>query len=277
MYGFRLAAEHESCRRRRRTKDEEFMAFSPRHFATAGVLALALVMPASAKALDDRQKEEIGAFIKQYLIENPEILLEVQDALEAKQQAARQQQAAMAVAQNESQIFASADDIVLGNPKGDVTIVEFFDYNCGYCRHALADMETILKADQNVRFVLKEFPILGAESVAAHKVSDAFRRIAPEKAGAFHRAMLGSKGRATQDSALDVAESLGVDAERILKEMKDSPNDAQVQETYRLAQSLGITGTPSYIVGNEAVFGAIGSATIEKKVANVRSCGKASC
>ncbi|WP_284727881.1 DsbA family protein [Sphingomonas psychrolutea] len=245
--------------------------------AATALMLLSVALPTTAGALDDAQKKEFGAFIKEYLIANPEIMLDVQDALEQKQRDARLQQASMAVKENKDALFSSSHDIALGNPNGDVTIVEFFDYNCGYCKRALSDMEDILAKDKNVRFVLKEFPILGPESAAAHKVSDAFRKIAPEKYGDFHRALLGAQGRADEGSALEVAESLGVSEEQIRKMMAESPNDASVKETYQLATSLGITGTPSYIVGDEAVFGAIGAEAIGQKLANVRSCGQTTC
>ncbi len=255
------------------------MSFFPKTLLSVSALAiaasLAFVQPAAA--LDDQQKKEFGEFIKEYLIEHPEIMLDVQAALDKKQEEARLVQSNQAVSENKDKIFNAKYDISIGNPKGDVTVVEFFDYNCGYCRHALSDMDTLLKKDTNVRFVLKEFPILGPESVAASKVSDAFRKLAPEKYAQFHHALLGSDGRATEDTAMDVATSLGVSEDAIRKEMAQSPNDASVKETYQLATDLGLTGTPSYIIGNEAVSGAIGIDALEQKVENVRSCGKTTC
>ncbi|HCL64219.1 MAG TPA: disulfide bond formation protein DsbA [Rhizobium sp.] len=253
------------------------MALKLKYLAAAALMILPVSLPTAVNALDDQQKKEFGEFIKEYLLANPEIMLDVQDALEKKQNDARLKQASAAVEENKDALFSSKHDISLGNPNGDVTIVEFFDYNCGYCKRALTDMEEILSKDKNVRFVLKEFPILGPESLAAHKVSDAFRKIAPEKYGEFHRALLGAEGRASEDSAIAVATSLGVTEADIRKMMADNPNDEAVKEAYQLATSLGITGTPSYIVGNEAVFGAIGSESIEQKVANVRTCGQTAC
>jgi len=245
---------------------------------TLTALALAAsIVPAQAFAFDDQQKKELGEFIKQYLIENPEIMLDVQDALQKKQQMAQQVKATMAIENNTDGIFDSKYDVTLGNPKGDVTVVEFFDYNCTYCRHALPDMQALLKQDKNVRFVLKEFPILGPDSVAAHRVADAFRRLAPEKYGDFHVALLGSDGRASEDTAIQVASSLGVSEDKIRAEMKKSPNDDIVQATYQLAANLGISGTPSYVVGNEMVPGAVGIDDLEAKVKNMRACGKTSC
>lgn len=230
-----------------------------------------------AHALDEQQKKEFGAFIKEYLIENPEIMLEVQEALERKQYETRNAKAADAVAGNEKALFQSKYDLSIGNPDGDVTLVEFFDYNCGYCKRAMADVDTILKTDKNVRFVLKEFPILGPESVEAHKVSNAVKLIAPEKYPEFQRTLLGSSGRANEESAIEVATSLGLKEADIRKSMAENKNDAQVKEAYQLATELGITGTPSYVIGNEAVFGAVGAAPLSEKIANMRTCGKATC
>ena len=246
--------------------------------ATLGLaLAATTALPLAAQALDAKQKEEIGAYIREYLIANPEVLVEVQSALEKKSSDARAAQAVKAVDSNRDAIFSAEGDLALGNPQGDVTVVEFFDYNCGYCKHALADMDTILGKDKNVRFVLKEFPILGPDSLAAHKVSDAFKKIAPEKYPEFHRTLLGGEGRADEARALEVAASLGVDEAAIRGKMTASPNDASVSEVYRLATELGVSGTPSYVVGNEAIYGAIGAEALEEKVANVRSCGKTTC
>lgn len=245
--------------------------------AAVFALGLAAASPLPALALDDSQKEEIGAFIKEYLLANPEILLDVQDALQEKQQEAQKAQALAAIAGNAQAIFSSPYDISLGNAEGDVTVVEFFDYNCGYCKRALDDMDEIIAADGNVRFVLKELPILGPDSLAAHKVSAAVRDLAPEKYGDFHRALLSADSRATEESSIAVAETLGLSEADIRRTMEEKPHDDAVRETYSLANTLGITGTPSYVIASETVFGAVGADTIGEKIANVRSCGKATC
>lgn len=255
------------------------MNFSTKMIA-AGALAAFMAgvsLPQSALALDQKQKDEFGAFIKEYLLANPEIMLEVQEALATKQRAKQQEAAEGAIAENKQAIFNSKYDMVLGNPDGDVTVVEFYDYNCGYCKRALTDMEDILAKDKNVRFVLKELPILGPDSLAAHKVSAAFRLVAPEKYGEFHRALLGSEDRATEETAIAVAGTLGVTEKQLRAKMEKEPHDAAVREAYTLANDLGITGTPSYVIGNEAVFGAVGAEEISTKVANMRSCGKTAC
>ncbi|RWX78787.1 DsbA family protein [Neorhizobium lilium] len=245
--------------------------------AAGSALAVLLSTAAPALALDDSQKKEMGDFIREYLVQNPEVLIEAQNALEAKQQAMRLAQSTKGVTENKDQIFASPVDITLGNPKGDVTIVEFFDYNCGYCKHALSDMDDILAKDKNVRFILKEFPILGPDSIAAHRVANAVRLLAPEKYAQFHRALLGGQEHASEQTAIAVATSLGLNEAEIRKSMVQNPNDGQVRQAYQLANAIGITGTPTYVVGNEALFGAVGQEAIEEKIANVRSCGKSTC
>lgn len=254
------------------------MKFSLKTMATASVMMLgAMTAAMPAHALDDRQKEEFGAFIREYLIQNPEIMLEVQDALEKKQQEQVASQASQVIERNHDAIFNSENDIALGNPQGDVTIVEFFDYNCGYCKRALSDMDAILSKDKNVRFVMKELPILGPDSEAAHKISAAVRKIAPEKYGEFHRTLLGSQGRATDATAVAVAAKLGINEADIRKTIADNPNDGDVAKVYQLARNLGVSGTPSYVVGNEAVFGAVGVSQLQEKIANFRACGKGTC
>ncbi len=244
----------------------------------AAVMALSVwALPAPAVALDDAQKEEIGAFIREYLIANPEVLIEAQEALQAKQQAEQLAQARRAISEASDAIFNSPNDVVLGNPEGNVTIVEFFDYNCGFCKRALRDMEEIIASDPNVRFILKEFPILGEDSMAAHRVSVALQRIAPEHYNAFHWELLGGNGRATEDRAVAVASELGVDEAALREAMEDPAIAETLTENYQLADSLGISGTPSYVVGDEAVFGAVGVGPLIAKVDNMRSCDSATC
>jgi protein-disulfide isomerase len=240
--------------------------------------AVALSMTAiSANAFDDAQKKEIGAIVKDYLIEHPEVMIEVQQALQKKQEEARMAQSKAAVTENQEAIFNASQDYVLGNPKGKITIVEFYDYNCGYCKRAIGDMDAVIKSNPEVRFVLKDFPILGPDSLAAHKVADAFRRAAPEKYGKFHRALLGGQAHANEARALEVAESLGVKESTIRKKMAENVEDSGVQQTYKLASQLGISGTPSYVLADEAIFGAVGADTLNEKVANVAQCGKTAC
>lgn len=246
---------------------------------TSAALAAVIiaVSPLPASALDDTEKEELGEFIREYLIQNPEVLFEVQAAYEAKQQDIQLEKSRKVISQAQDAIFNSSNDVILGNPVGDVTIVEFFDYNCGYCKRAMKDMEEIIAKDPNVRFVLKEFPILGDDSVAAHRVSMALTQVAPEKYEEFHFELLGGQERATEASAIAVATSLGVDEDALRAAMDEDSITESFRQAYQLADGLGISGTPSYIVGEEAVFGAVGVPTLMDKVDNMRSCDSTTC
>ncbi len=249
-----------------------------KNYTKAAVVALAIgTVPAPALALDAAEKEELGAFIREYLIANPEILFEVQEAYTAQQEAQQRDQARLAISSAQEEIFQSPHDLVLGNPEGNVTIVEFFDYNCGFCKRAMRDMQEMIDADPNIRFVLKELPILGDDSLDAHRVSVALQRIAPDKAVDFHMDLLGGRGRATEETAIEVAVALGVDEAKLREAMKDESISELFTATYRIADNLGISGTPSYVVGDEAVFGAVGVEPLTAKVENMRTCASATC
>jgi protein-disulfide isomerase len=249
------------------------MKFKSLFAATALTFA---TVAGGAQAFDQSQKDEIGKIVREYLIAHPEVLVEAQQALEKKQAQDRMNQAKVAVKENADAIFNAATDISLGNPQGKTTVVEFFDYNCGYCKRAVSDMDAILKANPDVRFVLKEFPILGQDSVDAHKVSFAVKTVAPEKYGDFHRALMSGE-HANEARAIEVAKSLGVSEEALRAKMAEVSQDDSVRQAYELATKLGITGTPSYIIGDEAVFGAVGESELNQKIASVRQCGKTTC
>jgi len=222
----------------------------------------------SAPALDRSAVEEV---VRSYLLENPEILTEMQSVLEERQKDAERVAQVDTIRTASADIFDSAHDGIFGNPDGDVTIVEFFDYNCGFCKRALGDMEAMVAADPKLRFVLKEFPILGPDSQRAHVVSMAFRQLHPEKYGDFHLAMMKSAGRATEESAIRTAVSLGADEAQLREAMKNPEIASVFAGTYELANRLAITGTPSYVIGEEVVFGAMGRELLGEKVEIARN------
>ena len=216
-------------------------------------------------------RKEVEGIIRDYLLKNPEVLLEVQDALEAKQKE-EQRLAALGVIKNsKDEIFNSTFDGVVGNPKGKVTIVEFYDYNCGFCKRAIEDMQALTKSDPDLRFVLKEFPILSPDSQKASVVSMAFHLMHPEKYGEFHTALLGGQGRATESTAIKVALSLGADEAALREKMKDPRIAETLSRTYDLATKLSITGTPSYVVGTEVIFGALGQQDLAEEIEEAKS------
>lgn len=214
---------------------------------------------------------EIENIIRDYLVKNPDLLLDMQQALETKQRDEQRIANLEVIKSAKDEIFNAAYDGVVGNPDGKTTIVEFYDYNCGFCKRAREDMLGLTAADPDLRFVLKEFPILGPDSTKAHIVSMAFRTLMPEKYGEFHNQLLGGQGRATEAAAIKIALSLGADEAKLREEMKNPAINAAFEKTYDLANRLAITGTPSYVVGNEVVFGALGQEVLAQKIAEART------
>jgi protein-disulfide isomerase len=248
-----------------------------------GAFAVALsaltigAIPSPTLAFDDSQKAEIGTIVRDYLLANPEIIAEVQQALEEKRDTEAKEKARVALRDNASMIFASTNQFEIGPPDADVVVVEFFDYNCGFCQRAMTDMNRLLETDKNLKFVLKEIPILSEQSVEAHRVSIAFGRLMPEKYAEFHRLLLGARGIKDGARALQVAKELGADTAKLRKMAnEESVNDA-FREANALANQLGMTGTPSYVIGDEVVFGALGYDVLKEKIDNVRKCKSATC
>jgi len=233
------------------------------------------VAEASGEQLSRKDVENI---VREYLLANPEVLLEVQKALDAKQKEQQRIAQLSVIKDNKDKLFSLPTDGVIGNPDGTVTMVEFFDYNCGYCKRAIEDMRAITAADPNLRFVLKEFPILGPDSQKASVVSIAFHKMMPEKYAEFHTQLLGSQGRAGEAQAIKIAVSLGADEAKLREAMKDPAIARIIDETYELANKLAITGTPSYVVGTEVIFGAQGLDVLNQKLAEAKAaCATAAC
>jgi protein-disulfide isomerase len=245
----------------------------------AGLLAVAPAAVAQQPgAFTDQQKQAIGEVVRNYLLKNPELLQEVMAELEKRQ--SEQQRVAQATALKETRqtLINAPHSIVAGNPQGDVTLVEFFDYNCGYCKRALADVRTLAKADPKLRIVLKDFPVLGPESVEASRVSLAVKnQIQGDKLFDFHTKVMETRGRVNGERALAVAKEMGVDMARLQKDMQGADINAALQENVGLGDKLGLSGTPAFIIGDEIIAGAVGIEPLKQVVAGVRQCGKATC
>ena len=255
------------------------MRFDPRPLAAAALAALLIASPAAAPAqtFSGDQRGEIERIVREYLLSHPESLQEVMTELEKRQAAAETEKHRAAVQEHNATIFSSPRQVTLGNAQGDVTVVEFFDYNCGYCKRAMTDMLEILK-DSKVKFVLKEFPVLGEGSVQAAQVAAAARM--QDKTGKkyleFHQKLLGGRGQADKARALAVAKEVGFDVARIEKDMASDEVKGQLEESFKLAEALGLNGTPSYVVGSDVVVGAVGLSALKEKINGAR-CGKATC
>lgn len=245
----------------------------------AALLAAAVIGSSTlpAAALDPTDKPAIEKIVRDYLLANPELIAEVQQALQIKQELEAKERASLALTQNKDAIFTSKNQGVIGNKKGDVTVVEFFDYNCGFCQRAMNDMNVLLKADSNLKFVMKELPILSAGSVEASRISTAVYRLYPDQYERFHNDLLGLDGPKDGARALEIAGLMGFDMETLEAEAaKDDVLDA-FREANGLATSLGMNGTPSYVIGDEVIFGALGVDVLRGKIENVRKCGKTVC
>jgi protein-disulfide isomerase len=246
---------------------------------TALLLALPAAAPARAQTFSAEQRGEIERIIKEYLLKNPELMQDVMNELEKRQAMAEAEKHRDAVKQHSAAIFSSPRQVTLGNPQGDVTVVEFFDYNCGYCKRAMADMLDLMKNDGKVKFVLKEFPVLGEGSVQAAQVAAAVRmqdKTGGKKYLEFHQKLLTGRGQVDKARALAAAKEVGLDVARIEKDLAGEEVKATLEESFKLAEALGLNGTPSYVVGNDVVIGAVGLKTLQEKVNSAR-CGKATC
>jgi protein-disulfide isomerase len=250
-----------------------------RRFTFAATLLLTLgVLPGYTQSFSDSQRGEIEKIVREYLIRNPEVLQEAIAALE-KRQAAEEAAKHQAAVKDQAQIlFHSPRQVTVGNPQGDVDFVEFFDYNCGYCKRAMADMFDLMKQDPKLRVVLKEFPVLGPGSVEAARVSIAVRM--QDKTGKkfldFHQKLMSGRGQADKARALAVAKETGFDVARIERDITSDEVRLTLDESAKLAEALGLNGTPSYVIGPNVVVGAVGLPALKEKV-NTARCGRAVC
>ena len=270
-----------------------------RSVMSAVMAGLILLVPQAIRAQDLREEieaivkdylathpDEVGEIAKSYFIKHPESVGQMLVEIIKNRRAANASTGAppgfnaktaadqsAAVVNNAAELFSSPHQVTLGNPKGDVTLVEFFDYNCGYCRRALSDMLTLIKDDAKLKIVLKEFPILGPGSGEAARVAVAVRMQDPsgEKYLAFHRQILSSPGAASKDKALAAAREQGLDMERLEQDMASDEVRTTIEESVKLAGTIGIRGTPGYVIGNNVVVGAVGIAALKSTIDSVRA------
>jgi protein-disulfide isomerase len=254
-----------------------------RPFRLIAPALLALVLgaapqAASAQGVSDVQRSDIEKIVREYLLKNPEVLEEAMNELSKRQAAADAEKHQASIAKNSEAIFNSPRGVTLGNKDGDVTFVEFFDYNCGYCKRAMADMMELMKADPKLKVVLKEFPVLSQGSVEAAQVAVAVRMQDPtgKKYLDFHQKLLTGRGAADKARALAAAKEAGLDMAKLEKDLGSAEVKSTLEENLKLADSLGMNGTPSYVIGKQIVIGAVGLEALREKIATAR-CGKATC
>ena len=231
-----------------------------------------LGLATEARPISPELRGALEGVVRDYLLKNPAIIGEAMQALKAQAEAKKQDAAAQALKQHRDELLQNAHSPVAGNPKGDITVVEFFDYNCGYCKPVALTVAALLNDDPNVRVVYKEFPILGPQSMVAARAALAAKR--QGKYHEFHVAMMSSV-RADQNSVAEMARDLGLDYEKLVKDMKDPAINEQLERNYRLARAIGIHGTPAFVIGDRLVSGAIDGRGMMKIIAEERAEMKA--
>ena len=241
----------------------------------AAALLIGLSAPALAfdlKAMSAEEKAAFGDAVRAYLLEHPEVLSEAIEVLNQRQAAAAADQDVALVKANAADIFEDAASFVGGNPDGDVTVVEFIDYRCGYCKKAHSEVKALVEQDKNIRYIIKEFPILGEESVVASRFAIAALKVAgPEAYAKINAGFYESfRGDVTPDTLAAFATDLGLDPAPILAKM-DAPEVTKIiEDNHALAQRMQISGTPTFVMGGQMIRGYVPLATMEAVVAEER-------
>jgi protein-disulfide isomerase len=239
--------------------------------ATAIAFSLAALSPAFAQdktPFTPEQEQRIKDMVKEYILANPELILEAVQTLRKKQEEAQKKAAEEALKTKRAELQGATDLPVAGNSKGDVTIVEFMDYRCGYCKSVKPVLDEVMRADGKIRLVLKEFPILGPASRTASMAA-----VAANKQGkylAFHNALMAYPNNLTDEVIFALARQVGLDVAKLKDDMKSPEVMALIEKTNKLAQDLGINGTPGFIIGDQIIPGAVTAAEMKERVAAAR-------
>jgi protein-disulfide isomerase len=233
------------------------------------VLALLPSGPAGAAEFTPEQRQAIEAIIRDYLTKNPEMMLDVLQAAEDKMKGEAHDKASATLSTRRREVFEDPDAPIAGNPRGDASLVEFFDYRCPYCKQVESALEALLSEDRQLRFVYKEFPVLGPESVSAARAALAARK--QDKYDAMHRALMGFKGEMDEAALFKVASSVGLDVARLKRDMAAPDIDRMLKANLSLATALDIRGTPGFVIGDEIVPGAISLGDLKQLIEKARS------
>jgi len=248
----------------------------PRFFFSAFLIAALALSGSMNKAqaasdgLNDAQKKDVEKVVEDYIAKNPEILIRAIQQYRIAQKKAASEHARNNLITLASDLNTNPASPVIGNPKGDVTVVEFFDYRCGYCKKVFPTIQALLKEDGNIRYVLKEFPILGPVSVIASQAALAVWNNTPEKYRAFHTALMTARGQLNEKRILSLAKNLGIDTAIIRKGMNAATVTDELNKNMKLAQSLGINGTPAFVIGQELAPGAIDMNELKRLISAAR-------
>lgn len=239
--------------------------------ALAAALAVTLALGAPAPA-QEMTPEEVKRLALEAILENPEIVMQAVELLRAQEEAAQAEATTAAIADLRTALEQDPDAPVLGNPEGDVAVVEFFDYNCPYCKRAATEVKGLIEADSDIRVVYREWPILGEGSVVAARAALAARE--QGKYEEFHWALMEHQARKDEAAVLQIAESVGLDVEKLRADMESEAVDRHIAQSMALAQSLGFTGTPAFVIGGQPAFGLLSQDQMAAMVAEAREAGE---
>ena len=245
-----------------------------RRLGAALALSALIAGPAAAQSIEDMSDAERDAFraeVRAYLLENPEVLMEAMEVLEERQAAEQAAADAAMIAAVEDELYDSERSWVGGNPQGDVTLVEFVDYRCSFCRRAHPEVEELIASDGNIRLIMKEFPILGEQSVLASRFAIATRQVEGDAAyKQVHDALITMRGDVNELSLELVAEDLGLDTDAIVAQMDSDAVTEVIRANHMLAQQLGITGTPTFVLDGQMLRGYLPLDGMRERVAEAR-------
>ena len=235
--------------------------------ALAAILAVSATsltpLPAGAADMDEAKIERV---LEKLLKERPELVVEALEAFKANQEAAEAQRQKEQLAANTDALFANPGDPIMGNPNGSVTLVEFFDYRCGYCKRSLTDVIALTEANKDLKVVFKEFPILGEQSVLASRVSLAVQLVSPDLYADFHKLAMASRTNLSEAVLMDMVRQVGGDPGVVRVRMNDAAVTEAIGRNYQLAEQLGIRGTPAFVIGDQIIPGAVGRAQLNRLI-----------
>jgi protein-disulfide isomerase len=255
-----------------------FLALRTRIVLAAAAATLLGALPARAGTFSDSQTGEIESIVKSYILKHPEVIQQAIEELSDREKVAEAAARSKSLSDLQGALYSSPNEAIVGNPQGKITLVEFFDYNCGYCKKMLPDIAHLMKANPDLKIILRDFPVLSDASVDAATVAAGVRdQFKGEKFWEFHQRLLAMHGLVGKEQAEALAQDMGANMRQLAHDSSAPQTKAGIEESFKMGRVLQIQGTPSYIVGDAVVDGAVGYDDLQGKVDNVRKCGKTVC
>jgi protein-disulfide isomerase len=245
------------------------LAIARRITTLAAVLLFVLPFASQAEEVESDQVEVIENIVRQYLLEHPEVVVEAIRAYQAEQERLEVERQRQAIAKYRDELERDKNSYVGGNPHGDITMVEFFDYRCPYCKRVVPALHELQKQDKNLRVVYKEFPILGPESMLASRAAIASRH--QGKYQAYHDALMTTRGKLTKETVLQIALEVGLDVKQLTTDMEAPEVREIIERNYLLAEALGVNSTPTFVIGGKMVKGAVPVDRLKDEISKART------